>query len=207
MIIMVSEEDKNNYESDSTPNKAVNLTHQEQEVITKAYNAWSDTLKFPAIGPFHAFSRDFGSNIMELYKFNQSLIQFQATLADYWTQIEKAYVQAMNEVALGAPEHYSTKQDLEKYRKLMIDSFEKSFSALYSSKEFAILQSKAKSNELELLKCLQDNVEKNFTLLNLPTRKEVDVISEDVHDLKRQVRDLKKKLEVLTIDDTKDIPT
>jgi hypothetical protein len=113
----------------------------------------------------------------------------------------------MNEAALNAPEHYRTKEDLEKYRKVMIDSFEKSFTALFSSREFGTLQSKAKNYELDLLKYLQDNVEKNFLLLNLPTRKEVDAISEDVHDLRRQVRDMKKKLEVLTISDTKNIPT
>jgi hypothetical protein len=207
MIIMVSDEDRNNDENESAPNKAVNLTNQDQEVITKAFNVWSETLKFPTVGPFQAFSRDFGYNITEFYKFTQSLIQFQTTLADYWTQIDKAYVQAMNEAALNAPEHYRTKEDLEKYRKVMIDSFEKSFTALFSSREFGTLQSKAKSYELDLLKYLQDNVEKNFLLLNLPTRKEVDAISEDVHDLRRQVRDMKKKLEVLTISDTKNIPT
>jgi hypothetical protein len=207
MISMVFKEDTNNDENESAPNQAVNLRYQQQEQITKAFNAWSEALKFPTVGPFHAFSKDFGSSIMEFYKFTQTFIQFQTTLADYWTQIDKAYVQAMNEVALSAPERYSTKEDIEKYRKVMIDSFEKSFTALFSSREFATLQSEAKNYELDLLKYLQDNVEKNFTLLNLPTHKEVDAISEDVHDLKRQMRDMKKKLEVLTISDTKNIPT
>jgi polyhydroxyalkanoate synthesis regulator phasin len=42
---------------------------------------------------------------------------------------------------------------------------------------------------------MQNIMEKNFKILNLPTRSEVDEMLKDIVELKRTVRDMKKRVE------------
>jgi len=55
------------------------------------------------------------------------------------------------------------------------------------------------------LKLVQTLAEKNLKVLNLPTRSEMDMLSRDVHDLKKNVHDLRNKLELSTKNDTRNI--
>jgi hypothetical protein len=43
---------------------------------------------------------------------------------------------------------------------------------------------------------MQGIVEKNFKVLNLPTRSEIDEMLKDIVELKRTVRDLKRSIEL-----------
>jgi polyhydroxyalkanoate synthesis regulator phasin len=58
---------------------------------------------------------------------------------------------------------------------------------------------------MDALKLVQTLAEKNLKVLNLPTRSEMDMLSRDVHDLKKNVHDLRNKLELLTKNDTRNI--
>jgi hypothetical protein len=48
---------------------------------------------------------------------------------------------------------------------------------------------------LNVSRALQSIVEKNFKMLNLPTRSEVDDILKEIVELKRTVRDMKRSIE------------
>jgi hypothetical protein len=48
---------------------------------------------------------------------------------------------------------------------------------------------------LNVSRALQSIVEKNFKMLNLPTRSEVDDILKEIVELKRNVRDMKRSIE------------
>ena len=178
---------------------------QQQQLITNILNAWSEFLKLPSIGPFQVFSQDLKSNITEIYKLNQIVARLQIDLSKYWTQVNSTYLQAVNDASKRTPRKYNSKEDLENYRKIIIDSFEEAFTGLFRSKEFASLHSNILSYELDLLKYLQEKAQSNFKLLNLPTRKEIDEILIDIHDLKKLVRE--NKMEVTKKDDTENIST
>ena len=91
----------------------------------------------------------------------------------------------------------SPKENMEEYRKTIIDAFEEAFTDLFSSDDFGIINSNLISSQLDVVKHLQNIAEKNFKTLNLPTRSELDELSKDVHEIKREIRDIKKKIGII----------
>ena len=173
---------------------------KQQEQIKKIFNGWFELIKLPTIGPFQAFSKDFISYAQELFSISQTLIQLQINLKEYHIEMNNAYLQAMKEVSQRAPKQYNnSKEDIENYRMVAIDAFENAFTELFGSKDFAVTNNKVTSSQLDLLKHMQNLAEKNFEILKLPTRSEVDEILKDIHELKKAIRDMKKNLDVLTI--------
>ena len=48
---------------------------------------------------------------------------------------------------------------------------------------------------MDILKQIQASSQRTLGILNLPTRKEMDMISRDLHDLRKSVMDLNERLE------------
>jgi polyhydroxyalkanoate synthesis regulator phasin len=48
---------------------------------------------------------------------------------------------------------------------------------------------------MDLLKSVQKLIENSFQTLNLPTRSEINELAKDIHSLKRDIRDIKKRSE------------
>jgi hypothetical protein len=180
------------------------LSDQEKKQMKDIFNVWSDFIKLPTIGPFQAFSKDSIFYSQELFNLVQTLIQLQTNLSEYWTQLNNAYLRAVEQSADNGKQYqqrysndkpgYFPKEKMEEYRKVLIDAFEEAFTNLFSSNEFGIINSNLISSQLDVLKHLQNIVEKNFKTLNLPTRSELDEISKDVHEIKREIHDIKKKI-------------
>ena len=89
----------------------------------------------------------------------------------------------------------ATKEDFENYRRATIEAFEEKFTALFTSSEFSEVYGKAFWQQLNVSRVMQNIVEKNFKILNLPTRSEVDEMLKDIVELKRTVRDMKRRVE------------
>jgi Poly(R)-hydroxyalkanoic acid synthase subunit (PHA_synth_III_E) len=165
---------------------------QQQEQMTKILHNWTEFIKMPTIGPFHAFSQDFTSYAQDLLSLSQTILNAQTNLNEYWKLINMAYVQATKEVLERAPKKLNSKEDLEQYRNITINAFEDAFTNLFSSKEFSVAYGKVSDDVLDLFKKMQKFAEKNLKVLNLPTRDEMDQILKDIHDLKRTIHDMKK---------------
>lgn len=168
---------------------------QQQEQMTKILHNWTEFIKMPTIGPFHAFSQDFTSYAQDLLSLSQTILNAQTNLNEYWKLINMAYVQATKEVSERAPKKLNSKEDLEQYRNITINAFEDAFTNLFSSKEFSVAYGKVSDDLLDLFKKMQKFAEKNLKVLNLPTRDEMDQILKDIHDLKRTIHDMKKILD------------
>jgi Poly(R)-hydroxyalkanoic acid synthase subunit (PHA_synth_III_E) len=168
---------------------------QQQEQMTKILHNWTEFIKMPTIGPFHAFSQDFTSYAQDLLSLSQTILNAQTNLNEYWKLINMAYVQATKEVLERAPKKLNSKEDLEQYRNITINAFEDAFTNLFSSKEFSVAYGKVSDDLLDLFKKMQKFAEKNLKVLNLPTRDEMDQILKDIHDLKRTIHDMKKILD------------
>jgi polyhydroxyalkanoate synthase subunit PhaE len=91
--------------------------------------------------------------------------------------------------------HLATKEDFENYRRTAIEAFEDTFTDLFTSSEFSEVYGKLFGSQLNVSRALQSIVEKNFKMLNLPTRSEVDDILKDIVELKRTVRDMMRSVE------------
>ncbi|MGH9995311.1 MAG: poly(R)-hydroxyalkanoic acid synthase subunit PhaE, partial [Nitrososphaeraceae archaeon] len=115
-----------------------------------------------------------------------------------WKQVNQAYVNAalrINEKTSSSLLDIKTKKDLDDYRKIMIDSFEEEFTKLFNSKDFALTYRDLLDKQMDLLSQIQASSQRTLGILNLPTRKELDTISKDLHDLRKSVMDLHERLE------------
>ena len=165
----------------------------ENPVLTKAFQSWLEILKCPAVGPFHAFTQGFLLAFEDILKIADMSTRLQGDVNEYFLQTHKATTDAVGLVYNRLPKRqFEGKEDLEEFRKIVIDAFEECFTQLFESKEFALVWNKLFTNQSELTKLIQNTVvERNLKMLNLPTRDEFDSILKDVHDLKRTVHDLR----------------
>jgi Poly(R)-hydroxyalkanoic acid synthase subunit (PHA_synth_III_E) len=174
---------------------ADNVQEFMQEQVNKAFELWSSNLKLPTIGPMHAFSKDFSSFANDFVTLGKAMIELKSNMDSYWSLMSAAYTRAMRNTVEQSPMHLATKEDFENYRRTAIEAFEDTFTDLFTSSEFSEVYGKLFGSQLNVSRALQSIVEKNFKMLNLPTRSEVDDILKDIVELKRTVRDMKRSVE------------
>jgi poly[(R)-3-hydroxyalkanoate] polymerase subunit PhaE len=208
---MVSEQTNNNNNDNKKEAPTGNTIDPVQfgEEINKMLGIWSELSKLPTVGPNHAYSEEFRSDVQDFVNLGRVLFQLQINLNDYWLMISRASLRAQMTISNKSSEKYNSNdgsaRSFEIYRKIMIDALEESFTGLFNSSEFAIVYGKLLNNQMDALKLVQTLAEKNLKVLNLPTRSEMDMLSRDVHDLKKNVHDLRNKLELSTKNDTRNI--
>jgi hypothetical protein len=167
-----------------------------QEQFNKVFEFWNGTFKLPTIGPMYAFSKDFSSFANEFVTLGNAMIELKSNMDSYWSLLGKAYARAVRDTIERAPMQLTTKENFEKYRRAAIEAFEDSFTDLFTSSEFSEVHGRLFGSQLNVSRGMQNIMEKNFKVLNLPTRSEVDEILKDIAELKRTVRDMKRRVEV-----------
>jgi hypothetical protein len=167
-----------------------------QEQVNRVFEFWSGTLKLPTIGPIHAFSKDFSLFANDFISLGKAMIELKGNMDGYWSLLSKAYTRAVRDTVERAPMQLATKEDFENYRRAAIEAFEDSFTDLFTSSEFSEVYGRLFGSQLSVSAVMQNIMEKNFKVLNLPTRSEVDEILKDIAELKRTVRDMRRRIEV-----------
>jgi hypothetical protein len=159
---------------------------------------WEEIFKLPTIGPLFSYFGNIKDENAQVANLTETIMKSQITIGHYWKQVNQAYVNAVlriNEKTASSLLDIKTKKDLDDYRKLMIDSFEEEFTKLFNSKEFALTYRELLGKQMDLLKQIQSSTERTLGILNLPTRRELDMMSKDLHDLRKLVMDMNEKLE------------
>ncbi len=174
---------------------ADNLQGFTPEQVKKMFDFWTDTLKLPTIGPMYAFSKDFSSYFNDFVSLGKVMVELKTNMDSYWSLMSGAYTRAMKEMMERAPKQLTTKEDFENYRRVAIEAFEDAFTELFTSPQFSEVYGKLFGSQLNVARAMQSIVEKNFKMLNLPTRSEVDEMLKDIVELRRTVRDLKRSVE------------
>ena len=174
---------------------ANNVQEFMQEQVNKVFELWSNNLKLPTVGPTYAFSKDFNSFANDFVTLGKAMIELKSDMDSYWSLMSAAYTRAMKNTVEQSPMHLATKEDFENYRRTAIESFEDTFTNLFLSSEFSEVYGKLFGSQLNVSRALQSIVEKNFKMLNLPTRSEVDDMLKDIVELKRTMRDMKRSIE------------
>jgi hypothetical protein len=159
---------------------------------------WEEIFKLPTIGPLFSYFGNIKDENAQVANLTETIMKSQITIGHYWKQVNQAYINAVlriNEKTASSLLDIKTKKDLDDYRKLMIDSFEEEFTKLFNSKEFALTYRELLGKQMDLLKQIQSSTERTLGILNLPTRRELDMISKDLHDLRKLVMDVNERLE------------
>ncbi|MGA8841971.1 MAG: poly(R)-hydroxyalkanoic acid synthase subunit PhaE [Nitrososphaeraceae archaeon] len=153
---------------------------------------WAEIMKLPQIGPINAFSRESHSYISNLFLLNQTLVNLQLSINEYWTRIISTYVEAVNDVTVKTKSN--PLKDNKDLQNVLIDAFEDAFNSLFTSGEFAKGYNKVSNDQLEFSKVIHKIMDKNLSILNLPTRRELDLILKDLHEVKNEVRNIKRAM-------------
>jgi class III poly(R)-hydroxyalkanoic acid synthase PhaE subunit len=172
-----------------------NLQRFTPEQAKKMFDFWTDTLKLPTIGPVYAYSKDFGSYVNDFVRLGEVMIDFKTNMESYWSLMSAAHTRALKEIMERAPKQLATKEDVESYRRVAIEVFEDIFTELFTSPQFSEVYGKLFGSQLDVSRAAQSIVEKNFKMLNLPTRSEVDEMLKEIMELRRTVRELKRSVE------------
>jgi hypothetical protein len=157
------------------------------------FEKWYRLQNFPDLGVFNALNKNYNEYLEDLVSLNKILMEFQKYSSNYWSQMSKAHFQAIGNLiqkSKSDPNLNDTKS--EKFRLLVIDAFEEAYSSLFSSKEFAIAYDQVYSKQLDFVNYINKIVEKNLTLLNIPTRSELDEVLKDLQEMKKTLRIIKK---------------
>lgn len=174
---------------------ADNLQRFTPDQVKKMFDFWTDTLKLPTIGPMYAFSKDFNSYFNDFVSLGKVMAELKTDMDSYWSLMSAAYTRAMKEMMERAPKQLATKEDFENYRRVAIEAFEDAFTELFTSPQFSEVYGKLFGSQLNVSRATQSIVEKNFKMLNIPTRSEVDEMLKDIMELRTTVRDLKRSVE------------
>ena len=169
-----------------------------EELGKSMLGIWEEIFKLPTIGPLYSYFGNIKDENAQVANLAETIMKSQITLGQYWKQVNQAYVNAVlriNEKTSSSLLDIKTKKDLDDYRKLMIDSFEEEFTRLFNSKEFALTYRDLLDKQMDILKQIQASSQRTLGILNLPTRKEIDMISRDLHDLRKSVMNLNERLE------------
>ena len=102
------------------------------------------------------------------------------------------YVEAVNDVTVKTKSN--PLKDNKDLQNVLIDAFEDAFNSLFTSGEFAKGYNKVSNDQLEFSKVIHKIMDKNLSILNLPTRRELDLILKDLHEVKNEVRNIKRAM-------------
>ena len=184
-----------------------NMSYQEnydipfEEVLKKYQEFWKKFTNIPKYSPFSLLEEttNIGKNLQDLLIISSKMQYFTI---NYISQINKTYTEALDKLPVNDNTYtIKSENDLKKYRNILIGTLEDSFTNLFQSKEFGMLVSDIMSTYSDYNKVLK-NISNIFLVsLNLSNKDDNDAILKEMQELKRQVRDLRKTLDIIISED------
>lgn len=174
-----------------------------EELLKKYQEFWKKFTNIPKYSPLSLMEEttNIGKNIQDLLIVSSKMQYFTV---NYISQITKTYSEALDKLPSNAiKSDIKSEQDLKKYRNILIGTLEESFTHLFQSKEFGMLVSDIMSTYSDYNKLLK-NISNTFLLsLNLTNKDDIDAILKEMQELKRQVRDIRKTMDIIISEDKK----
>jgi hypothetical protein len=184
-----------------------NMSYQEnydipfEEVLKKYQEFWKKFTNIPKYSPFSLLEEttNIGKNLQDLLIISSKMQYFTI---NYISQINKTYTEALDKLPVNDNTFtIKSENDLKKYRNILIGTLEDSFTNLFQSKEFGMLVSDIMSTYSDYNKVLK-NISNIFLVsLNLSNKDDNDAILKEMQELKRQVRDLRKTMDIIISED------
>jgi len=162
---------------------------------------WTDLLhlisgkpvSLTSVGPTRNWVNDMKKITTEVIDSYENLIEFNQRLTEYYKQLTETWIEAQKKVNAKVPSIPQDSESLEAYKRVWIDIFENDFTGLFDSEKFAQNYGSLVSAELELTKRWENITNVLFQSLRLPTRKEIDEVYKELHELRKRVKKLEKR--------------
>jgi len=179
---------------------------QSPEDITEHYKHlslfWTDIIHLMAskpqaltsIGPMRAFATNSKKISTELIQINETLIEFNKFVTQYYKQLSETWSEAQKKVNLKAPDVPHDTEQMEAFKRIWIDIFDNDFTELFDSEKFGENYGKLVSKELELTKHWNNISNVILQAVNLPSKEEIDEVYKEIHALKKRVTKLEIEL-------------
>lgn len=176
---------------------------------------WTDIIHLMAskpqaltsMGPMRAFASNSKKISTELIQINESLMEFNKFVTEYYKQLSETWSDAQKKVNLKAPDVPHDVEQMESFKRIWIDIFDNDFTELFDSEKFGANYGKLVSKELELTKHWSNISNVILQSVNLPSKEEIDEVYKEMHSLKKRVTkleiELKKKRETKNEGDVK----
>jgi polyhydroxyalkanoate synthesis regulator phasin len=146
-----------------------------------------------SVGPMRNWANDAKKVITELMDANDDLVEFNRRLTEYYKQLSEAWSESQKKVNAKIPTIPQDVEHLEAYKRVWIDIFENDFTQLFDSEKFGENYGKMVSAELELSKHWENVTNVILHSMKLPTRKEIDEVYKELHELRKRITKLEKK--------------
>ena len=172
-----------------------------EEVLKKYQDFWKKFYNVPTFSPF-ALPEETSNLIKNMQDLLLVTSKMQYFTLNYATQINKTYTEALDKIPPNNPEYsLESEQDIKKYRSFLLGTLEESFTKLFQSEEFGVLISDLMGIYSEYNK-LSRNISNTYLLsLNLSSKDDVDTLLKDIQEMKREVRELRKNIDILMSED------
>ena len=172
-----------------------------EEVLKKYQDFWKKFYNVPTFSPF-ALPEETSNLIKNMQDLLLVTSKMQYFTLNYATQINKTYTEALDKIPPNNPEYsLESEQDIKKYRSFLLGTLEESFTKLFQSEEFGVLISDLMGIYSEYNK-LSRNISNTYLLsLNLSSKDDVDTLLKDIQEMKREVRELRKNVDILMSED------
>ena len=172
-----------------------------EEVLKKYQDFWKKFYNVPKFSPF-ALPEETSNLVKNMQDLLLVTSKMQYFTLNYATQINKTYTEALDKIPPNNPEYsLESEQDIKKYRSFLLGTLEESFTKLFQSEEFGVLISDLMGTYSEYNKLLR-NISNTYLLsLNLSSKDDVDILLKDIQEMKREVRELRKNIDILMSED------
>lgn len=172
-----------------------------EEVLEKYQEFWKKFYNIPKFSPF-SLTEETSNVVQNLQDLVIITSKIQYFNSNYLTQINKTYSEALDKLPPNKSEYsLQSEQDIKKYRSFLLGTLEESFTNLFQSREFGTLVSDLMGAYSEYSKILKNISNPYLVSLNLSSKDDIDVLLKDVQELKREVRDLRKSIDIIMSED------
>jgi len=172
-----------------------------EEVLEKYQEFWKKFYNIPKFSPF-SLPEETSNLIQNLQDLILITSKIQYFNLNYVTQINKTYTEALDKLPPNKSEYsLQSEQDIKKYRSFLLGTLEESFTNLFQSRDFGTLVSDLMGAYSEYSKILRNISNPYLVSLNLSSKDDIDVLLKDVQELKREVRDLRKSIDIIMSED------
>ena len=145
-----------------------------------------------ATGPFRKFAVNAKKLSTETIEMNEDMTEFNTRLSAYYKQLNDTWNEAQKEYNKKVPEIPNDTEHIEASKRIWIDMFENYFTRLFDSTEFAENFGKLVTSELEIAKHWNNMISTLLESANMPTKKEMDEVYQELHTLRKRVAKLEK---------------
>ncbi|MGI0004267.1 MAG: poly(R)-hydroxyalkanoic acid synthase subunit PhaE [Candidatus Nitrosotenuis sp.] len=145
-----------------------------------------------SVGPMRNWANDMKKISTEMITSQDDMTEFNQKLTEYYKQLSDTWTEAQKKVNAKSTSLPQDAEQLEAYKRIWIDIFENDFTQLFDSEKFGQNYGKLVSAELEMSKHWENILNVTLQSQRLPTRKEVDEVYKELHELRKRVTKLEK---------------